>query len=90
MRRTILATPGLALGALLALPAGAQVSKETLQSISTPDKVETRIGPLEFKDGAPSKATAEKVYDNLDLTLRVSRVHGQLCGASASMRCARA
>ena len=27
----------------------------------TPDKVETRIGTLEFKDGAPNAATAEKV-----------------------------
>ena len=31
-------------------------------------KVETRIGTLEFKDGAPSKETLDKVYDNLDFT----------------------
>ena len=37
-------------------------------SITTPDKVETRIGTLEFKDGMPSKETLEKVYDNLDFT----------------------
>ena len=37
-------------------------------SITTPDKVETRIGTLEFKDGAPSKATLDKVYDNIDFT----------------------
>ena len=37
-------------------------------SITTPDKVETRIGTLEFKDGAPSKETLDKVYDNLDFT----------------------
>ena len=48
----------------LALPAFAQ----TPQSITTPDKVETRIGKLDFKDGAPSKATLDKVYDNLDFT----------------------
>jgi hypothetical protein len=36
--------------------------------LTTPDKVETRIGPLEFKDGAPSKATLEKVYDQVDFT----------------------
>ena len=36
-------------------------------AITTPDKVETRLGTLEFKDGAPSKETVEKVYDNLDL-----------------------
>ena len=60
MRRTIPATLGLTLAALLALPAGAQVSEETLQSITTPDKVETRIGTLDFKDGAPSKATSTR------------------------------
>ena len=30
--------------------------------------VETRIGTLDFKDGAPSKATLDKVYDDLDFT----------------------
>ncbi len=34
-------------------------------SLVTPDKVETRIGALEFSDGAPSQATADKIYDNL-------------------------
>lgn len=37
-------------------------------SLTTPDKVETRIGTLEFKDGVPSKTTVEKVYDHLDFT----------------------
>ena len=36
-------------------------------SITIPDKVVTSLGTLEFKDGAPSAATAQKVYDNLDL-----------------------
>jgi hypothetical protein len=35
---------------------------------TTPDRVESRIGTLEFRDGVPSKATAEKVFDNLDFT----------------------
>jgi len=35
-------------------------------SITTPDKVETRIGTLKFFDGFPDSATVEKVYDNLD------------------------
>jgi len=34
--------------------------------IMTPDKVETRIGTLEFVDGIPTKETANLVYDNLD------------------------
>ena len=35
-------------------------------SITTPDRVETRIGTLNFTDGFPDKATVEKVFDNLD------------------------
>ena len=37
-------------------------------SLVTPDRVETRIGTLDFKDGAPSQATLDKVYDNLLFT----------------------
>jgi hypothetical protein len=37
-------------------------------SLVTPDKVETRIGTLDFKDGMPGKDTLAKVYDNLDFT----------------------
>ena len=36
------------------------------ESILTPDKVETRIGTLEFSDGLPSPETTQLVYDNLD------------------------
>jgi len=35
-------------------------------AIMTPDKVETRIGTLDFKDGFPSADTTAKIYDNLD------------------------
>ncbi|CCV14362.1 DUF1254 domain-containing protein [Mesorhizobium sp. STM 4661] len=35
--------------------------------IMTPSKVETTIGTLDFFDGMPSPATAEKVYDFIDL-----------------------
>lgn len=34
--------------------------------ITTPDKVETRIGTLEFFDGFPTPQTVKRVYDNLD------------------------
>ncbi len=44
----------------------AEVTQETLESISIPDKVETSIGTLEFFDGVPSDATIDKVYNNLD------------------------
>jgi len=56
--------------AVLTLPcagiAGAEVSQESLKSISIPDSVETTLGTLEFFDGVPEKATAEKIYDNYD------------------------
>ncbi len=44
----------------------AQVSAQSLKSISIPDKVTTSIGPLDFFDGVPTDATIQKVYDNLD------------------------
>jgi hypothetical protein len=46
--------------------AQAEVSKETLDSISIADKVETPIGQLNFFDGVPTDATVNTVYDNLD------------------------
>jgi hypothetical protein len=39
----------------------------------TPDRVETRIGRLEFFDGLPSAKTVEKAYDHLDF-MRGTRV----------------
>jgi len=67
----------------LARLAAAQVPVETLKSLSAPDKVETRIGPLEFKDGAPSVETAEKVRDTLDFTRALNVYNNSFRGASA-------
>ena len=60
LRKSVVGVVALAVLATFATPATAQVSKETLESISTPDKVETSIGTLEFLDGAPLPETAEK------------------------------
>jgi len=46
----------------------AQTVSTIPQAITTPDKVDTRLGTLNFKDGAPSAETASKIYDNLDFT----------------------
>jgi hypothetical protein len=46
----------------------AQTAPAIPPAITTPDKVDSRIGQLDFKDGAPSKATLDKVYDHLDFT----------------------
>jgi hypothetical protein len=48
---------------MLSTSAQAQVSEETVKSLEAPDMIETSIGTLEFGEGAPSKETAEKVYD---------------------------
>jgi hypothetical protein len=66
----------------MCLPIGAQVSKEVLGSISTPDQVETSIGTLKFLDGAPYPETAERVYDYLDTMRGVDAFLKGMPGAS--------
>src|SRR5215213_10316679 len=44
----------------------AQTTPAIPPSIITPDKVESRLGTLEFRDGVPGKATLEKAYDYID------------------------
>jgi len=39
---------------------------KVLASLSTPDRVESRIGALEFTDGAPARKSVETLYDHLD------------------------
>lgn len=64
--------------ALAASPSGAQpltgapanpqfkYSTPMPPGVASPNKVETRFGTLNFFDGFPDKATAEKLFDNLD------------------------
>jgi hypothetical protein len=59
------------------------MTKATPAAITTPDKVETRIGTLEFKDGAPSVETARKVYDTMDFTRALNVFNNSFRGASA-------
>jgi hypothetical protein len=52
-------------------------------SITTPDTVETsRLGTLEFDDGAPTRDTAERLYDNLDFMHGVEAYLNSIRGAS--------
>jgi hypothetical protein len=78
-RRLVVA---IAVALFVSLPAGAQVSKGVLESISTPDHVMTSIGRLEFLDGAPYPETAEKVYDYLDTMRGVDAFLKGMPGAS--------
>ena len=52
------------------------------ESIMTQDKVETRVGTLEFFDGIPTKQTATLVYDNLDFLRGVETFLNGLPAAS--------
>ena len=79
-----------ALAAVLVLPlVYAQTPPKTKPTtgippeVKTPDKVETRIGTLEFKDGAPSKETVEKVRDSVDFARALDAFMNSFSGASA-------
>jgi len=55
--------------AMLMLPQLASAQTSAIPpSVTTPDKVMTHLGALDFKDGVPSKATTERLFDNLDFT----------------------
>ncbi len=66
-------TTTLSAAAMLGLIAGGATAEgkykaDVPDSITTPDKVETKsLGTLEFFDGMPKEETLTKVYDNLDL-----------------------
>jgi len=64
--------------------ASAQVSEEVLNSIQTPNEVETSIGTLKFKDGAPLPETADKIYDYLDTTRAMDTFLKGMPGASVN------
>jgi hypothetical protein len=44
-----------------------KMTTEIPEEITLPDKIETRIGTLEFFDGIPSDETVSNAYDFLDL-----------------------
>ena len=81
--RRIPVTCGILLAVSLAATAQAEVSKETIKSLGTPDSVETSIGTLDFKDGAPTADTARKVIDALDFTRALNVYNNSFRGASA-------
>jgi hypothetical protein len=72
----------IAIAAASQLGGNRSAADEIPLSLVTPDKVETRIGTLDFKDGAPSKATLEKVYNNLDYTYAFRAFMDNLRGVS--------
>lgn len=72
-----------------AAPQKMKMTTEIPAGIATPDKLETRLGTLHLFDGIPDKATAQKVYDNLDFqrgvqaylnSIQISSMHGMRKG----------
>jgi hypothetical protein len=83
MEKSRLLTIGLVLAVVVTLRGVGQDAQLPPASITTPEKVETRIGTLEFKDGAPTVETAQKVRDTLDFTRALSAFNNSYRGASA-------
>lgn len=71
-------------GAALAQDAPPKMKMTTpiAPDITTPNKVDTRLGELNFFDGYPDKETVQKVYDNLDFQRGVEVFLNAMPGAS--------
>jgi len=83
MSRMLFSAIAIALATMAAAQnVNAEVPQSVLDSISTPNQVETSIGTLEFLDGAPLPETAEKVYDYLDTTRAMDAFMKGMPGAS--------
>src|SRR5208337_1897932 len=86
LNRVIVATSVYVAAALLTIPcAKAQTYKMETPippGITTPDRVDTRLGTLKFEGGYPDAATVEKVYDNLDFQRGVEVYLNTMQGAS--------
>ena len=63
--------------------ASAQVPAKVVESLGAPASISTTLGQLEFKDGVPTAATAEKVYDVLTFSHALSAYNNSFRGASA-------
>lgn len=81
-QKTVATLFGISLSLLISSQAAAQVNDDVLNSITTPDSVETSIGTLQFIDGAPLPETSRKVYDHLDTMRGVDAFLKGIPGAS--------
>ncbi len=74
---------GTGLVLVAALAAWADISSETVASLSAPDSIDTRIGTLEFNDGIPTAETAATIYDAVDFARALNVYNNSFRGASA-------
>jgi len=83
-QKTFLPRAVAAFAALLAWMIAVPLSATEIPTeISSPNKIETRIGTLDFDDGVPSVETASKVYDTLLFTRALNAFNNSFRGASA-------
>ncbi len=80
IRRTLISSVAFILAAS---PTLADVSTETVTSLSAPSAIDTRVGKLEFLDGVPTEEAAQKIYDTLDFTRALNVYNNSFRGASA-------
>jgi hypothetical protein len=80
--RLLTLLPAFAVLALSGVAPG-QAASAAPPELGVPDRAETRIGVLEFTDGAPTAETAEKVYDTLAFTRALNAYNNSFRGASA-------
>lgn len=80
IRRTLISSVAFILAAS---PTLADVSTETVKSLSAPSTIDTRAGKLEFRDGVPTEEAAQKIYDTLDFTRALNVYNNSFRGASA-------
>lgn len=78
--RVVIATAMIA-GSTALAQAAPTYSADVPAKITTPDSTDSRIGTLNFKNGAPDDKTVELVYDNLDF---MRGVQAFLTGISAT------
>jgi len=85
MRKLFMPLAVLTFCTMVALPylTIAQETTAIPQAITTPDRVDSSIGTLEYIDGVPTVETAERVRDTLDFTRALNAYNNSFRGASA-------
>ena len=86
----VLMVPGLSIGETSngAHASTPKYSPDVPARITTPDTVETRIGTLHFKDGAPDPATVQLAYDQLDFSRGIDAFLKGMSATSIHSLCA--
>jgi len=81
MKRKLIVTIAALVGVLAVTTSHGQTAVPP--ELGTPDKLQTRIGTLDFNDGVPNAETARTVYDTIDFTRALNVYNNSFRGASA-------